>query len=81
MRIQHTIIVSNNSSSSNRRSGRRLKTATEKFVQLAAKLFACDQVYVKVVGENKCRKSKGDKTAFLYDGKGIEANAMADRPL
>ena len=35
----------------------RTRTATEKFVQLRAKLFACDQVHVKVISENKTPQS------------------------
>ena len=49
------------------------QTATEKSVQLRAKLFACDQEHVEVVGENKCRKSLGDECAFVCDGCGLEA--------
>jgi len=46
-------------------------------VQLRTKLFACDQVYVEVVGENEFNKTVGDQSPFPYEILSLEAEDVS----
>ena len=62
------IIITKNSSSSSSRLRRR--TATEEFVQLRTKLFACDQIHVEVIGVNEYPQSVQNTVNIRHDKPG-----------
>ena len=51
-------------------SSRRRETATKKFVQIGTKLFACDEIHVEVVGENK--PPHGDEDTIAFERKNVD---------